>query len=387
MVASAYQTGLEGIRRMPLRLTGPFRPGKGRRRAAGARTALALAVLPFLMMLLVSVIDLSTGPEIGFLPLLAVGPAFASLTGGIRRTMLVGVTALVLATGLAAYNQLELRRAYITMGSIAGVTAASALATVGRRRRERELAQVRSVAEVAQRVLLRPVPRRAGHMRVAVSYTSAMAEAHIGGDLYEVVTAPTGVRVIVGDVQGKGLEAVETAALVLGAFREAAHDEKDLEGVSARLEKALNRRLSGEEFVTAVLAEFSIEETTMTLLNYGHPAPLVVRAGGEIEFADPDDHVPPLGLAVLGPEGPAPYSITFEPGDQILFYTDGVIEARDALGRFYPLADRVPLLKDDDPEAALESLRRDLIAHIDGPPTDDAAMLLMRCREPGIDLA
>ncbi len=382
MVASAYQTGLEGIRRMPLRLAGPFRPGKGRRRAAGARTAFALAVLPFLMMLLVTLLDLSTGPEIGFLPLLAVGPAFASLTGGIRRTLLVGVTALVLALGLAAYNHLELRRAYITMGSIAGVTAASALATVGRRRRERELAHVRSVAEVAQRVLLRPVPRRAGHMRVAVSYTSAMAEAHIGGDLYEVVVAPTGVRAIVGDVQGKGLEAVETAALVLGAFREAAHDEKDLEGVSARLEKALNRRLSGEEFVTAVLAEFNLEETTMTLLNYGHPAPLVVRAGGEIEFADPDDHVPPLGLAVLGPEGPAPYTITFEPGDQILFYTDGVIEARDAFGRFYPLPDRVPLLKDDDPEAALESLRRDLIAHIDGPPTDDAAMLLMRCREP-----
>lgn len=68
------------------------------------------------------------------------------------------------------------------------------------------------MAEVAQRVLLRPVPRRAGHLRAAVSYTSAMAEARIGGDLYEVVTGPSGVRVIVGDVQGKGLEAVETSA-------------------------------------------------------------------------------------------------------------------------------------------------------------------------------
>ncbi|MEO3863545.1 PP2C family protein-serine/threonine phosphatase [Acrocarpospora sp. B8E8] len=367
---------------MPLHLAGLFSPRRGRRRAAGARTALALSVLPYVMMLIVTVVEAVTGPDKGFLPLLAVGPAFASLTGGVRRTLIVGLTALVLAVALSAYNSLEVSRAYVTAGSIAGVTAASALATVGRRRREKELASVRSVAEVAQRVLLRPVPRRAAHMRMAVSYTSAMAAAHIGGDLYEVVTAPAGVRVIVGDVQGKGLEAVETAALVLGAFREAAHDEKDLQGVSARLEKALNRRLSGEEFVTAVLAEANPDETTMTLLNYGHPAPLVIRASGEIEWAEPGDHVPPLGLAALGPEGPVPYGVRFEPGDQILLYTDGVVEARDQWGAFYPLADRVSLLKDEDPEAALEALRRDLIAHIDGTPKDDAAMLLLRCREP-----
>ncbi|WP_214107225.1 PP2C family protein-serine/threonine phosphatase [Acrocarpospora catenulata] len=367
---------------VPNRLSGLFSPRRGRRRAAGARTATALAVLPFLVMFIVTVVDAVTGPEQGFLPLMAVGPAFASLTGGVRRTLIVGLTALVLAIALAVYNDLELTRAYVTCGSIAGVTAASALASVGRRRREKELASMRSVAEVAQRVLLRPVPRRAAHMRMAVSYTSAMAAAHIGGDLYEVVNAPTGVRVIIGDVQGKGLEAVETAALVLGAFREAAHDEKDLQGVSARLEKALNRRLSGEEFVTAVLAEANPDEPTVTLLNYGHPAPLVIRANGEIEFAEPEDHVPPLGLAALGPEGPSPYGVTFQPGDQILLYTDGVVEARDHGGAFYPLADRVSLLKDDDPEAALEALRRDLILHIDGPPKDDAAMLLLRCRDP-----
>lgn len=102
-----------------------------------------------------------------------------------------------------------------------------------RERREAELASVRSIAEVAQRVLLRPVPRTAGGLSAAVSYTAAVAEARIGGDLYEVVTSPGGVRVIVGDVQGKGLDAVETAADVLGAFREAAHDEPGLTGVGS----------------------------------------------------------------------------------------------------------------------------------------------------------
>lgn len=73
------------------------------------------------------------------------------------------------------------------MAAVVGVTVAGVAAAVMRRRREDELASVRSIAEVAQRVLLRPVPRLAGHVRAAVSYTSAVAEARIGGDLYEVV--------------------------------------------------------------------------------------------------------------------------------------------------------------------------------------------------------
>lgn len=337
-------------------------------------------VMPFAMMAIVACVDVVAGPEFGFLSLLALGPAFASLVGGVRRTVMIGTLALALSLVLAVYDGLfGARQSFQSLIAITGVTFAGVLAALARRRRERELANVRSVAEVAQRVLLRPVPRRAGHLRVAVSYTSAMAEARIGGDLYEVVIGPSGVRVIVGDVQGKGLEAVETAALVLGAFREAAHDEPDLLGVSGRLEKALNRRLSGEEFVTAILAEAD-PAGGLTLLNYGHPAPLILYADGRTVFAHPDRSAPPLGLASLGVEGPTPHHVAFGPGDQILLYTDGVIEARDPKGRFYPLDERVPLLKEDDPEAALEALRLDLEAHVNAPLHDDAAMLLLRNR-------
>ncbi|MFC4590775.1 PP2C family protein-serine/threonine phosphatase [Sphaerisporangium corydalis] len=346
------------------------------------KTQRLMAALPIASLGVVAAVDLLTGPDLGYLSLLAVGPAFASLVGGVRRTVVIGVVALALSLLLALYNGLfGDRQSNMILISITGVTAASILATVGRQRRERELASVRSVAEVAQRVLLRPVPRRAGHLVAAVSYTSANAEARIGGDLYEVVTGPGGVRAIVGDVQGKGLEAVETAALVLGAFREAAHDEPDLRAVSGRLEKALNRRLSGEEFVTAILVEAD-SGGKLTLLNYGHPPPLILYANGAMTLAEPVETAPPLGLAVLEVEGPDPHQVAFGPGDQILLYTDGVIEARDRAGRFYPLPDRAFLLKNENPEAALEALRLDLVAHVDAPLHDDAAMLLLRCREP-----
>lgn len=145
---------------------------------------------------------------------------------------------------------------------------------------------MRSIAEVTQRMLLRPVPLTVGPLQAAVSYTSAVAEAHIGGDLYEVVASRRGVRVIVGDVQGKGLAAVETAAVVLGAFREAAHDEAELAGVGARLERSVSREVEGEKFVTAVLAEIGSDHRDV-FLNYGHPAPILVRRDGTADFPEP----------------------------------------------------------------------------------------------------
>jgi serine phosphatase RsbU (regulator of sigma subunit) len=62
---------------------------------------------------------------------------------------------------------------------------------------------------------------------------------------------------------------VETAAAVVGAFREAAYDEADLADVVTRIESTLSRTLSGEKFVTAVLAEY--DDDQITLLNCGHP--------------------------------------------------------------------------------------------------------------------
>ncbi|MFM9370684.1 PP2C family protein-serine/threonine phosphatase [Streptomyces sp. Da 82-17] len=338
-----------------------------------------LTWLPAVVMTVVTVVDLTAGPGVGFLPLVSLGPAFSGLIGTWRRTAVTGAVALLLCLGLGAYDGLfDTRRGYTALASVAGVTAAGVTAAVMRGRREAELAGVRDVAEVAQRVLLRPVPRSAGPIRVAVSYTSAAAEARIGGDLYEVVASPYGVRVIVGDVQGKGLAAVETAALVLGSFREAAHEEPDLVALAARLERSVARELHGEKFVTAVLAEIHADEERVVLVDCGHPPPLLVRGDGAVEFPAPPAYALPLGLGVHGGEPPEPYEVRFAPGEQLLLYTDGVTEARDAAGCFYPLQERADLLKDPDAQAALEALREDVVRHAGGPSHDDAAMLLLR---------
>lgn len=273
-----------------------------------------LSWMPAAVMAVVAGADIVAGPGVGFLPLVSLGPAFSGLVGGWRRTALIGATALLLCVVLGVYDGLfEERRGFTAMASVAGVTAVGIAAAVTRSRREAELASVRSIAEVAQRVLLRPVPRTAGSLQAAVSYTSAVAEARIGGDLYEMVASPHGIRVIVGDVQGKGLAAVEAAAVVLGAFRAAAHDEPDLVSLGERLERSVASR------------------------NRSHSPCL-------------------SGWGRTAPTARSPTGWTSLPGNSCCRTPDGVTETRDAGGSFYPLGDRADLLKDPDAERALEAL-------------------------------
>lgn len=89
----------------------------------------------------------------------------------------------------------------------------------------------------------------------------------------------------------------------------------------------------------------------------------------------------PLGLrSAAGDHHPVPGSVPLGAGDQMLLYTDGVTEAHDTAGSFYPLCERVHLLGPGDPDAALDAARADVAALTAGPPLDDAAMLLFRFR-------
>ncbi|MFG2988110.1 SpoIIE family protein phosphatase [Streptomyces sp. NPDC048257] len=110
---------------------------------------------------------------------------------------------------------------------------------------EREVIQLRSVAETAQEVVQRPLRDRIGPLHVASVYLAAAAEAQIGGELYAAARTASGTRLTIGDVRGKGLEAVGDAALVLGAFRASAHQEAGLPGLVDSLEAAVSADLDG----------------------------------------------------------------------------------------------------------------------------------------------
>jgi serine phosphatase RsbU (regulator of sigma subunit) len=341
-----------------------------------------LTALPFLLMGAVVAVCMLAGPSEGFIPVLSLGPALASVSRRALQTALIGTLALAVGLFLAAYDSmLSSHQAVIAFVTILGVTAAGVVASAIRQRQERELVQVRAVAEVAQQVLLRPVPDETPPFEIAVRYVSASAAARIGGDLYEVISTPRQVRFILGDVQGKGLRAVRTAAVVLGAFREAAFDAPDLTEIAARIELSLRHQAAEEEFVTVILGQAASGGSAVEILNCGHPAPLLLRDGMVTPIEDSDPGLA-LGLASLVPDpaasGRTPRCVQFGSGDQLLFYTDGVSEARDKTGTFYPLSRCGPLLAVGDAEAALVRLEGDVTRYVGHALDDDAAMLLIR---------
>ncbi|MDX3233817.1 PP2C family protein-serine/threonine phosphatase [Streptomyces sp. ME19-01-6] len=311
-----------------------------------------------------------------WLPLLAVGPALAAATCRPWGVLRIGFLATALGAVLGARSGEPVRQQAVTLAALVAVTLASALASLLRRRRERVLAAVRSVAETAQNALLKPVPATVGPFQVAVRYSAAAAEARIGGDLYALVPTPYGVRLIVGDVRGKGLPAVGTTALVLGVFREAAYDEPDLLDVVERIERSLARNLGPDDFVTAVVAGYP-QPGRMEVVNCGHAPPLLVSRAG-VTAVEPTQPAPPLGLRSLVDRRPGLQTLSFSDGDQLLLYTDGVTEARDGGRAFYPLAERVARHACDEPSRTLAALHDDLLAHVGGRLHDDAALLLLR---------
>ncbi|MGW0317161.1 SpoIIE family protein phosphatase [Streptomyces flavidovirens] len=350
--------------------TGPLtwtRTGAGPQFAAGT---------PVLIVFVVVLLGLVSGAGMIWLPLLAAGPALAAATSRLPGVLCVGFLAAVLGAVLGIRDGVPGRELAIVLSALVAVTLASGLASGLRVRRERVLAAVRSVAEAAQHALLKPVPATVGQFQVAVRYSAAEAEARIGGDLYALVPTPYGVRLIVGDVRGKGLPAVGTAALVLGVFREAAYDEPDLLDVVDRIERSLARNLGSDDFVTAVVAGYP-GAGSMEVVNCGHAPPLVVR-GSDVLVVEPTRPAPPLGLRALTGETPSLQILPFTDGDQLLLYTDGVTEARNHAREFYPLVERVARHLSDDPSRTLAALHDELLAHVGGRLHDDAALLLLR---------
>ncbi|GAA3052868.1 hypothetical protein GCM10020000_38090 [Streptomyces olivoverticillatus] len=144
--------------------------------------------------------------ELAFSRLLPAAPALAAAMWPVLPTVLLGTVCLMLMIGLGfLFPGLG---TWWTAGGIVAVTVAAAYGSHVRLQRERTLFQVRLVADAAQQVVLSPLPDRCGGVEIESLYIAAAAEARIGGDFYEVVDTPYGVRLLIGDVRGKGLPAV-----------------------------------------------------------------------------------------------------------------------------------------------------------------------------------
>jgi serine phosphatase RsbU (regulator of sigma subunit) len=252
--------------------------------------------------------------------------------------------------------------------------------------RNEAMTRLRFTATAMQRQILPPLPQLTPEVEVSGVYEPVDEDKLVGGDVYDVVASPYGTRVMIGDVQGKGLSAIGAAFSILGAFREAAYREAELEDVVAALESAVNRHNDyatqagrTERFVTALVLHVGPPtEAKVQVINCGHlPPTLLGRRGGPtlVEFGDVGL---PLGLADLA-RNPAAvhrvHDLELLPGESLLLYTDGLTEARSRKGEFYPperalsAASGVPL------SLVPQALRDDSRDFSRGRQQDDIAIL------------
>lgn len=305
-----------------------------------------------------------------FSGVLMIGPLIASTQVRPRRTALVGGAAVVVAaaTMVLIHEGWEVAPLIRFVGVAAGAAFAVAAAR-WREERERRLHAMTRVAHVAQRAILAPLPRAVGPVRLATRYRSATAEAVIGGDFYDAIETASGLRVIVGDVKGKGLHGVRVAVRVLGAFRLAALRGPSLDDVAHALNDSVSSEAAPEDFVTALLLQVS-PFGTVEAVNCGHLPPLLV---GETPK--------PLQLAINMPLGLADgfvverFDLTV--GDRLLLYTDGLVEARSNEGAFFNLEAAISEVGSAGDEEFLDSMLQRVESHTGGSLGDDMALLTL----------
>jgi serine phosphatase RsbU (regulator of sigma subunit) len=329
------------------------------------------------------VVDATLGPGSQVAGLMGCPPFVAATFASPRRTAIVAALSTVATAVISdgdSLSTLVVRVAFVVLAGSAAVIAAHV-----REGHARELVTMERIAVIAQLAVLRDLPTEIGPATVAVRYVSAAIGARIGGDFYEAVAVPGGMRAVVGDVRGNGLAAVQTAGALVGAFRGADHDHLSLVQLVKALEMTFQRmRPSEEDFATVVLVELSADGS-IEILSCGHPAPCLVGGTTDrptVRRLDPPHPRPPIGFD----PSPSPTLDCLRAGERLLLFTDGMTDVRDRDGVWFDLDRAARAAAGLGPEEGVECLKEALRRFNHDEITDDVTLLLIELTEAPVRL-
>lgn len=200
----------------------------------------------------------------------------------------------------------------------------------------------------------------------------------VGGDAFDYSLQGDVLHLAVFDGMGHGLSATLLASVALAAYRNARRSELELTSTAAVVDRVLAEQFGTESFVTGVLGRLDLTTGTLSLLCAAHPAPLLIRDGRPVGEANVDPGFP-LGF---GERDDRVLTTQLQPGDRLLLFSDGVVEARSADGVFFGLDRLLDLLTREEslgqpPPETLRRLVRDVLEHQQGSLQDDATVLLL----------
>ena len=212
----------------------------------------------------------------------------------------------------------------------------------------------------------------------------------VAGDSIDYAVDPGVIHLAIFDGMGHGLRSAQLAILAVSAYRNARRSGHSLTATASDVDEAVEAGFGGEAYTTSVLAQLDTDTGYLTWVNAGHPEPLLLRGGALVRSLHAGPDLPfGIGLRV----GDAPYEVGSEqlqPGDHVLFYTDGVVEGHAPGGEQFGIERLVDLLARNvaDNLSAAESMRRvgrALVAHHAAHLADDASILLVHWPGPGGD--
>lgn len=296
---------------------------------------------------------------------------WAPLVDGTAR---LGVLEAVFPRGVVPDN--ELVTAVSEVASLLGELTVSRAAYGDRLERARRRVPLTLAAEMQWRLL--PPLTFVGE-RVAVAGVLAPT-AEVAGDSFDYAFNGELMHVALLDALGHGLEAAVMATVAVAAYRNARREGYDLPATTRAVDTAIGAHFGAEKFVTAILGELDTASGRWRWATCGHPAALLVRHGRVLRELD-EVVGPPLGVGLLG-DGPEIGVVQLEPGDRILLYTDGVVEARDEHGEFFEPERLAAFVDRESSEGRpiAETLRRlnlAILAHQHGLLQDDATTVMV----------
>lgn len=199
----------------------------------------------------------------------------------------------------------------------------------------------------------------------------------IAGDAFDYAVNDRGLHFAVIDGMGHGIGSTLLTGLAVGAYRHARRDGEPLPAIHAAIDRALAGYYQDLSFATGIIARLDTVSGRLEWSSAGHPPPLLLR-GRKVVAELSCDPVPPFGL---GGPAPRPGVQDLEPGDAVLLYTDGVIEARTPAGELFGLERLTDLAEreaasGEPAEELIRRLVRAVLDHQAGDLRDDATLLL-----------
>jgi PAS domain S-box-containing protein len=237
------------------------------------------------------------------------------------------------------------------------------------------------IARTLQRSLLPAELPEIPGVDLAARYLAAGEGNEVGGDFYDCfATGDGGWALVIGDVCGKGAEAAAVTALARYTLRAAVWHSRCPEAVLRELNDALLRQGLDYRFCTVLYASLTPRGggVSATVATGGHPLPLVLRAGGEVETAGS----PGTLLGIVREPRFSQETLELGPGDALVLFTDGAIEATPADRAAGPgrLAGFLAGFAGTGAAGIAEAVEREARAAHGGQPRDDVAVVVVRVR-------